>query len=204
MEPATVDRRQQINGCEKNMHRLCIVGDSEKGFDNKVSNGKRADYLSWDEYFMATAFLSAQRSKDPRTQVGACIVNSENKIVGIGYNGMPIGCSDDLLPWHRDPENILESKQLYVCHAEMNAVLNKNSADVKDCRIYVVLFPCNECAKIVIQSGIREVIYYSDKYADKDEFKASKKLLDMAGIRYRQYRPERQKIVIDFSVIESM
>ncbi|PVD34760.1 hypothetical protein C0Q70_06037 [Pomacea canaliculata] len=119
---------------------------------NKVSNGKRADYLSWDEYFMATAFLSAQRSKDPRTQVGACIVNSENKIVGIGYNGMPIGCSDDLLPWHRDPENILESKQLY----------------------------------------------------DKDEFKASKKLLDMAGIRYRQYRPERQKIVIDFSVIESM
>ncbi|KAK7096812.1 hypothetical protein V1264_003871 [Littorina saxatilis] len=163
---------------------------------------KRVGYLTWDEYFMATAFLSAQRSKDPRTQVGACIVSEDNKIVGIGYNGMPIGCSDDVMPWGRDSHDVLETKQLYVCHAELNAVLNKNAADVKNCRIYVALFPCNECAKVVIQSGIREVIYYSDKYAAKDEFKASRRLLNIAGIKLRQFQPERKQIVIDFGSIE--
>ncbi|XP_067664124.1 deoxycytidylate deaminase-like isoform X2 [Haliotis asinina] len=164
---------------------------------------KREGYLEWPEYFMAIAFLSAQRSKDPRTQVGACIVNKEKKIVGIGYNGMPNGCSDDRMPWGRDAENVLQTKHLYVCHAELNAVLNKNSADVKDCTIYVALFPCNECAKVVIQSGIKEVVYYSDKYHDKPEFIASKTLLDLAGITYRQYRPTRKQIVIDFSSIEA-
>ncbi|KAK7475301.1 hypothetical protein BaRGS_00033448 [Batillaria attramentaria] len=165
---------------------------------------KRDDYLSWDEYFMAVAFLSAQRSKDPRTQVGACIVNCENKIVGIGYNGMPVGCSDDVMPWVNwdGVSNILETKQLYVCHAELNAVLNKNSADVKHCRIYVALFPCNECAKVIIQSGIKEVIYYSNKYGFKDECIAARRLFDVAGVKYRQYQPERKQIVIDFSAVD--
>ncbi|XP_045444936.1 deoxycytidylate deaminase isoform X2 [Pipistrellus kuhlii] len=112
---------------------------------------KREDYLEWPEYFMAVAFLSAQRSKDPNSQVGACIVNAENKIVGIGYNGMPNGCSDDLLPWRRTAERKLDTKYPYVCHAELNAIMNKNSADVKGCTIYVALFPCNECAKLIIQ-----------------------------------------------------
>ncbi|XP_067578060.1 deoxycytidylate deaminase isoform X2 [Pseudorca crassidens] len=114
---------------------------------------KRDDYLEWPEYFMAVAFLSAQRSKDPNSQVGACIVNAENKIVGIGYNGMPNGCSDDLLPWRRTAESILDTKYPYVCHAELNAIMNKNSADVKGCTMYVALFPCNECAKLIIQAG---------------------------------------------------
>ncbi|CAO2612118.1 Deoxycytidylate deaminase [Lemmus lemmus] len=119
---------------------------------------KRDDYLEWPEYFMAVAFLSAQRSKDPNSQVGACIVNTENKIVGIGYNGMPNGCSDDLLPWRRTAENKLDTKYPYgktssVCHAELNAIMNKNSADVKGCSMYVALFPCNECAKLIIQAG---------------------------------------------------
>ncbi|XP_060591152.1 deoxycytidylate deaminase-like [Ruditapes philippinarum] len=165
---------------------------------------KREDYLEWSDYFMAIAFLSAQRSKDPRTQVGACIVNEEKKIVGIGYNGMPNKCSDDNMPWGREADNILETKQLYVCHAELNAVLNKNSADVKNCSIYVALFPCNECAKVVIQSGIKEVIYYSDKYHERPEFRASKRMFDMAGVKYRQYRPAQKQIVIDFTTIDEM
>lgn len=118
-----------------------------------ISCKKRDDYLEWPEYFMAVAFLSAQRSKDPSSQVGACIVNTENKIVGIGYNGMPNGCSDDLLPWRRTAENKLDTKYPYVCHAELNAIMNKNSADVKGCSMYVALFPCNECAKLIIQAG---------------------------------------------------
>jgi dCMP deaminase len=129
--------------------------------------GKRQDYLGWDDYFMAVAFLSANRSKDPSTQVGACIVNEERKIVGIGYNGMPNGCSDDELPWAREADSPLDTKYPYVCHAELNAIMNKNSADVKGCRLFVALFPCNECAKLIIQSGIREVVYMSDKHRDQ-------------------------------------
>ncbi|XP_064609771.1 deoxycytidylate deaminase-like [Liolophura sinensis] len=169
---------------------------------SRINSKKREGYLEWADYFMAVAFLSAERSKDPRTQVGACIVNSENKIVGIGYNGMPIGCSDDVMPWGREGD-ILDQKRLYVCHAELNAVLNKNSADVKGCSIYVALFPCNECAKVIIQSGIKEVIYFSDKYKEHVEFKASKKMMDFAGVTYRQYRPKQKQIVIDFSKIEA-
>ncbi|VDI83968.1 dCMP deaminase [Mytilus galloprovincialis] len=169
-----------------------------------VKNAKRENYLDWPDYFMAIAFLSAQRSKDPRTQVGACIVNEENKIVGIGYNGMPIGCHDDLMPWGREHSDVLQTKQLYVCHAELNAVLNKNSSDVKNCTIYVALFPCNECAKVVIQSGIKQVVYYSDKYHEKPEFIASRKMMDMAGVKYRQHIPKKTQILIDFSVIENM
>ncbi|GLV35237.1 uncharacterized protein CBL_01614 [Carabus blaptoides fortunei] len=164
-------------------------------------NEKRNDYIEWHEYFMATAFLAAKRSKDPSSQVGACIVNREKKIVGIGYNGMPIGCSDDEFPWKKETTDRLDSKYLYVCHAEMNAILNKNSADVKDCTIYVALFPCNECAKLIIQSGIKEVIYLSDKHSHKIETIASKKMFDAVGIKYWQYVPNNQKLVIDFSEI---
>uniref|UniRef100_A0A4W5NY14 Deoxycytidylate deaminase n=1 Tax=Hucho hucho TaxID=62062 RepID=A0A4W5NY14_9TELE len=147
---------------------------------------KREDYLEWPEYFMAVAFLSAQRSKDPSSQVGACIVNQENKIVGIGYNGMPNGCDDDLLPWSRSADDRLDTKYPYVCHAELNAIMNKNSADVKGCSMYVALFPCNECAKLIIQAGIKDVIYLSDKYHDIPEMTASRRLLNLAGIEYKR------------------
>uniref|UniRef100_A0A8C9RSN5 Deoxycytidylate deaminase n=1 Tax=Scleropages formosus TaxID=113540 RepID=A0A8C9RSN5_SCLFO len=123
------------------------------GAESRPQSKKREDYLEWPEYFMAVAFLSAQRSKDPSSQVGACIVNPENKIVGIGYNGMPNGCDDDLLPWSREAPDRLDTKYPYVCHAELNAIMNKNSADVKGCTMYVALFPCNECAKLIIQAA---------------------------------------------------
>ncbi|XP_065669192.1 deoxycytidylate deaminase [Hydra vulgaris] len=166
-------------------------------------NKKRSDYLSWEDYFMAIAFLSAQRSKDPVTQVGACIVNNENKIVGIGYNGMPIGCSDEVLPWSRIGESFMETKYAYVCHAELNAVLNKNSADVQDCIIYTTLFPCNECAKIILQSRIKEIVYYSNKYKDRPETQAAEKMFDLAGIKHRQHQPKQKQIVIDFDQINT-
>lgn len=150
---------------------------------------------------MGIAFLAAQRSKDPATQVGACIVNDEKKIVAIGYNGFPIGCNDDSYPWTKDSDDPLENKYMYVCHAEVNAILNKNSIDVKGCSLYVALFPCNECAKIIIQSRIKEVVYLSDKHADKSHTVASKKMLNSAGIIYRQYTPRLSKIVIDFQKI---
>ncbi|KAM6400585.1 deoxycytidylate deaminase [Pluvialis apricaria] len=173
------------------------------GFGNEVSCKKREDYLEWPEYFMAVAFLSAQRSKDPSSQVGACIVNSENKIVGIGYNGMPNGCSDDVLPWTRTAEHRLDTKYPYVCHAELNAIMNKNSADVKGCSMYVALFPCNECAKLIIQAGIKEVIFMSDKYHDTTEMTAARRMFDLAGIIYREFKPKCNKIIIDFDSINS-
>ncbi|XP_012285202.1 deoxycytidylate deaminase [Orussus abietinus] len=165
-------------------------------------NSKRSSYISWDEYFMAMAFLTAKRSKDPCTQVGACIVNRDNRIVGLGYNGMPRGCSDDKFPWKKDTEEVLESKYLYVCHAEVNAILNKNSHDVTDCSMYVALFPCNECAKVIIQSGIKRVIYMSDKYSEKIGTIASKRMFDAAGVEYRQYIPSNKQIVINFTEID--
>ena len=146
---------------------------------------------------MAVALLSAQRSKDPSTQVGACIANGQNKIVGVGYNGFPIGCSDDELPWDREGD-FLSTKYPYVCHAELNAVLNAISTDLRNCRIYVGLFPCNECTKVIIQSGISEIVYLSDKYRNSDQVKASKRMLDMApNISYRQFVPTKHSILID-------
>ena len=136
---------------------------------------KRKDYIDWDEYFMGIAILSSKRSKDPGTQVGACIVSPDKRIVGVGYNGLPAGCNDDDFPWDRD-KDLLNSKYAYVCHAELNAILN-STKNLKDCTIYVDLFPCNECAKSIIQSGIKEVVYLSDKYSDTDSNIASKKLL---------------------------
>jgi dCMP deaminase len=159
---------------------------------------KRTDYLSWDEYFMSIALLSAHRSKDPNTQVGACVANEENKIVGVGYNGFPRGCSDDELPWDRQGK-FLETKYPFVCHAELNAVLNSISRDLRNCRIYVGLFPCNECTKVIMQAGIKEIIYLSDKYKDTDQVKASKLMLDKSpSISYRRLETGRQSILISF------
>jgi dCMP deaminase len=149
---------------------------------------KRLDYLSWDQYFMGIALLSAMRSKDPSTQVGACIVNEDNKIIGVGYNG----CDDNTFPWGRDG-NYLDTKYPYVCHAELNAITN-SIKKTKNCRIYVALFPCNECAKLIIQSGIVEVIYASDKYHDTDTCRASRALFVSAGIRLRPYHNENRSI----------
>jgi dCMP deaminase len=152
--------------------------------ENKM--GKRVGYISWDEYFMGIALLSTFRSKDPSTQVGAVIVDNDNKIVSVGYNGMPIGMDDDALPWEHGEG--LQSKYLYVCHAEFNAILNtRNGSALKGCKLYVTLFPCNECAKAIIQSGITEIIYADDKYADSITTIASKKMLTMAGVKIRAY-----------------
>lgn len=146
---------------------------------------KRQDYISWDEYFMGIALLSAKRSKDPNTQVGACIVNNQNKIVGTGYNGLPIGCNDDEFPWSKQGD-FLDTKYPYVCHAELNAILNNIGMNLKGCTIYTALFPCNECTKAIIQSGITEVVYLSDKYNGSDASLASKKMLDTARVSYRK------------------
>lgn len=156
---------------------------------------KRKDYLSWDEYFMAVALLSAQRSKDPNTQVGACIVNPDKKIVGVGYNGFPTGCSDEELPWGREGD-LLETKYPYVCHAELNAVLNSIPGNLKDCTIYTALFPCNECAKLIIQSGIRKVIYLADKYAATDSVRAAKIMFKQAKVDYQQMTARTKTIQI--------
>lgn len=157
---------------------------------------KRRDYISWDEYFMGIALLSAQRSKDDNTQVGACIVSGENKILSLGYNGMPIGCSDDKMPWAREGKP-LDTKYMYVCHAELNAILNCPHGTLSGARVYVTLFPCNECAKAIIQSGIEEIVYLSDKYSDSDSTVASKKMFDTVGVKYRQYEPTGRKVTLE-------
>ena len=158
-----------------------------------MKSDKRKEYLDWDEVFMLMSNLIAKRSKDPSTQVGACIVNDQNVVVGLGYNGFPRGCHDDRLPWKREGDT-LDVKYTYVMHAEANAIMNANTS-VKKCRMYISLFPCNECAKVIIQSGISEVIYTSDKYADVDIFKAARKMLKMAGVKLRQYIPESELIL---------
>lgn len=158
----------------------------------KKINLQRKEYLSWDEYFMAIAKLSSMRSKDPNTQVGACIVDCHNRILSIGYNGAPNGFNDENFPWAREGES-LNTKYLYVVHGERNAILNYRGSrkDLEGGRIYVDLFPCNECAKEIIQSGIKEVVYLSDKYADTEGTIASKRLLDECGVKYRQLDIEK-------------
>lgn len=156
---------------------------------------KREDYISWEQYFMAVAMVAAERSKDPSSQVGACIVDGENKIVSTGYNGAPRGYDDDkCMTWEREGQ-FLDTKYAYVCHSELNAILN-SPRSVKDCRIYVTLFPCNECAKAIIQSGIKEVIYLSDKYDGTEGNIASKKMLDECGIKYRKYEIKGKNLVL--------
>ena len=162
---------------------------------------KREDYISWDEYFMGVSLLSAMRSKDPNTQVGACIVSNDNKIMSVGYNGFPRGCSDDEFPWERNGEKSNDTKYPFVCHAELNAILNAGGRNLSGSRIFVALFPCNECAKAIIQSGIKEVIYISDKYADSDDTIASKKMLNAAGVKLTQF-VSKKSIDISFDAGE--
>lgn len=157
---------------------------------------KREDCISWDEYFMGVAVLSGHRSKDPSTQVGACIVSEDNKILSMGYNGLPRGCSDDEFPWAREG-NDLETKYPYVVHSELNAILNYRGGSLEGAKIYVSLFPCNECAKAIIQAGIRTIIYDSDKYHDTPSMQASRRMLDAAGVRYYQYSRTGRKITLD-------
>lgn len=148
---------------------------------------KRTDYIGWDEYFMGIAMLSAQRSKDNNTQVGACIVNQDHKIVSVGYNGMPTGCNDDDMPWEREGGTLLDTKYPFVCHAELNAILNSNSVSLNGCTLYVTLFPCNECAKAIIQSGIKKIVYHSNKYASSESTKASVILFEKCGVKCEEY-----------------
>lgn len=159
-----------------------------------MSSDKRKEYITWEEYFMAIAKLSAMRSKDPSTQVGACIVSKDKRILSIGYNGAPNGFDDEKFPWAREGNN-LDTKYPYVCHAELNAILNFRGSrrDLEDAKIYVGLFPCNECAKMIIQAGIKEVVYLSDKYADSENNIASRKLLDECGVTYRKLKADGNK-----------
>ena len=156
---------------------------------------KRNGYISWDEYFMGVALLAAQRSKDPNTQVGACIVDDQNRILSTGYNGFPYGCSDDVFPWDREGK---DTKYPYVVHAELNAILNTRGKSLAGSRIYVALFPCNECAKAIIQAGIKEVVYLSDKYGMTPMTLASKRMLAAAGVSTRALETEREGITLSF------
>lgn len=154
---------------------------------------KRKNYITWDEYFMAIAMVTAERSKDPSSQVGACIVDQDNKIVSLGYNGAPIGYDDDKnMIWDREG-GFLDTKYAYVCHSELNAILN-SKIPVNGCKMYVTLFPCNECAKAIIQSGIKEIIYLSDKYDKTESNTASKKMLDTCGVVYKRYEPKGKEL----------
>lgn len=157
---------------------------------------KRADYINWDEYFMSVALLAAMRSKDPNTQVGACIVGEDNRIISTGYNGFPRGCSDDEFPWDREGE---ETKYPYVVHAELNAILNAGGRSLAGARVYVGLFPCNECAKAIIQAGIKEVIYLSDKYSGTPANNASKRMLRAAKVKLTRFEPDKERIEIKFT-----
>lgn len=156
---------------------------------------KRTDYISWDEYFMSVALLASMRSKDPNTQVGACIVGDDKRIISTGYNGFPRGCSDDEFPWDREGE---ETKYPYVVHAELNAILNAGGRSLAGSTLYVALFPCNECAKAIIQAGIKTVIYLSDKYDETPSVCASKRMLRAAGVKLVRFEPDKERIEIKF------
>lgn len=158
-------------------------------------SNKRTDYISWDEYFMGVAKLSALRSKDPNTQVGACIVSEDNKILSMGYNGLPIGCSDDEFPWNREGDP-LDNKYMYTAHSELNAILNYRGGSLDNAKMYVTLFPCNECAKAIIQAGIKTLVYDSDKYADTASVIASKRMLNAAGVRYYKYDSDKREVTL--------
>ena len=159
-------------------------------------NCKRTDYLSWDEYFMGVAMMSGMRSKDPNSQVGACIVSEDNKILSMGYNGFPKGCSDDEFPWAREGDD-LHTKYFYVTHSELNAILNYRGGSLEGAKLYVSLFPCNECAKAIIQSGIKEVIYDSNKYDGTTSVQASMRMFDAAGVRYHAYHRTERIVTIE-------
>jgi len=161
---------------------------------------QRTDYISWDDYFMGVAMLSAMRSKDPSSQVGSCIVNKNKRIVGIGYNGAPRGFPDEDFPWAREGK-LLETKYPFVVHSEANAIINATE-NLDGCKIYVALIPCNECAKLIAQSGIKEVIMISDKHKDLDAFKATPTIFKHAGVKMRLYKPDNEKLIVDFNKIK--
>ncbi|MBT3416725.1 AAA family ATPase [Candidatus Woesearchaeota archaeon] len=197
---------QQLHIITKSADIIINNNGTLKDLENKIDKflrdwepklSKKNKPIEWDTYFMGIALLSAKRSKDPNTQVGACIINQEKKIIGIGYNGFPRGCPDDKLPWAREAENKNDTKYPYVVHAEANAILN-STRELKNSKIYVALFPCNECAKLIIQSGMQEVIYLDDKYNGDDAHKASIKLLKMAGIKIRKLENKTNKIELNF------
>ena len=162
-------------------------------------SNKRIDYIGWDDYFMGVSLLAADRSKDPSTQVGACIVSDDNRILSTGYNGFPQGCSDDDFPWNRD-ESLGETKYNFVVHAELNAILNAGGKSLVGSRIFVSLFPCHECAKAIIQSGVKEVVYLSDKYNGTVSDNASKRMLQAAGIKLTKMKPTKAQIMLNFDV----
>lgn len=177
--------RQQWDGPQGSViQRRCVMINKSE---------KRDDYITWDEYFMGVAKLAGMRSKDPNSQVGSCIVSEDNKILSIGYNGFPRGCSDDEFPWSREGDP-METKYLYVTHSELNAILNYRGGSLEGAKLYVSLFPCNECAKAIIQAGIKTIIYDCDKYQDTPSVMASKKMLNAAGVRYYRYTPTGREI----------
>ncbi|KAL1520709.1 hypothetical protein AB1Y20_022278 [Prymnesium parvum] len=183
--------------------RKALLGDLERAFiglsKDPTACVKRECYIGWHDYFMSVAMLSAFRSKDPNRQVGACIVDPKTqRIVGIGYNGFPIGINDDSLPWARSATSWLDTKYPYVCHAEVNAILNKNCESLAGCRMYVTLHPCNECAKLIIQSRISEVVFFSGAHRGEESMQASRKMFKLAGIKMWQHRPSSARIVLDF------
>ena len=165
----------------------------------KNMSDKRNDYIGWDDYFMGVSLLAADRSKDPSTQVGACIVSNDNRILSTGYNGFPQGCSDDDFPWNRD-ESKGETKYNFVVHAELNAILNAGGKSLVGSRIFVSLFPCHECAKAIIQAGVKEVVYLSDKYNGTVSDNASKRMLNAAGVKLTKIKPTKAQIVLNFDV----
>lgn len=160
---------------------------------------KRTDgVISWGEYFMGIALFSGKRSKDPNTQLGCCIVSPDNVIMSIGYNGFPRGCGDDQLPWGRTG-SLCETKYPYVVHAELNAILNSNR-DLRGCKLYVGMHPCNECTKAIIQSGIKEVYYLSDKYHNLPEYEAARKMFSLAGIKVEQFKTNLKELTINYEI----
>ncbi len=164
-----------------------------------IMSEKRTDYISWDDYFMGVALLASKRSKDPSTQVGACIVDEDNRILSTGYNGFPQGCSDDEFPWNRD-ESKGETKYNFVVHAELNAILNARGKSLVNSRVFVSLFPCHECAKAIIQTGVKEVIYLSDKYTGTESDNASRRMLNAAGIKLVKLKPSKAELVLNFNI----
>jgi len=185
--------------------RKALLGDDDEhvGMSSDPSAPVKRDcYIGWDDYFMSVAVLSAFRSKDPNRQVGACVVSPNMRIVGIGYNGFPWGCDDDALPWAKVAASPLDTKYPYVCHAEMNAILNKNCESLNGCTMYVTLFPCNECAKLIIQSRIKEVVFISNRYHATESMSASRRMLKLAGIPYRLLEPKARRITIDFDEVD--
>lgn len=157
---------------------------------------KREGYINWDEYFIGVAELSAMRSKDPSTQVGCCIVDDSNRILSMGYNGLPAGCSDDEFPWTKASQNPLENKYPYVVHSELNAILNFRGTSLAGSRLYVTMFPCNECAKAIIQAGIKEVVFMDDDYMKKESGMAALRMFKAAGIKCTQYVPSGRYVKI--------